>query len=380
MTAKLFEPITIQGVTARNRVVVSPMCQYQSHNGGPVDWHFVHLGRYAVGGAGIIFYEETAIEERGRKTTHCAGIYRDDHIPQFRRLADLMRGLGAVPAMQLGHAGGKASMTSPMEGKMPLTGPQAWQAIAPSATPAESHLPAPRAMDRDDIRAVIDNWVVAAERTLDAGFDILEIHGAHGYLIHQFLSPVTNVRNDSYGGDLQGRIRFALEVTEAVRRVWPRDKPLFFRISAVDGEGGMWSLEDTVELSRQLQDRGIDLIDCSSGGLKGLTSSGPVPRVPGYHVPYARRVKQATGILTMAPGMVTDARQAEDLLQGGDVDLIAIAREFTYFADWPIHAARELGEPGYFDILPPAIARPLKIRERAREMAINQPGAEIPVR
>lgn len=379
MTAKLFEPITIKGVTARNRVVVSPMCQYQSQEGGPTDWHFVHMGRYAVGGAGIIFYEETAVEDRGRKTHNCAGIYRDDHVPRFRRLADLVRSLGAVPAMQLGHSGGKASAKGPLENRVSLTGSDAWRSISASNIPTTPNLPAPRAMDHDDIKEVVKNWGIATQRTIDAGFDILEIHGAHGYLIQQFLSPVTNNRNDAYGGDIEGRMRFGLEVTEEVRRVWPADKPLFFRVSAVDGEGGLWSLEDTVTLARALKERGVDLIDCSSGGVRGASSTGPVPRVPGYHVPYAARVKEATGMMTMAPGLITEPQQAEDLLQSGVVDMVAMARELMYNADWPAHAAKELGVPDYLELFPAEYTLRLKQREKSRGMAINQPGAVIPV-
>lgn len=380
MTVKLFEPIAIKSVTARNRIVASPMCQYKSVEGAPIDWHFVHLGRYAVGGAGIVFYEESAVEERGRKTHNCAGIYSDGHIPKFRQLAEFIRGLGAVPAMQLGHSGGKASAKGPLEGRVSLTGSEAWRAISASDIPPTPLQPRPRGLTIEEIREVVGNWGAAAQRTLDAGFDILEIHGAHGYLIHQFLSPVTNNRTDAYGGDIEGRMRFGLEIAEEVRRVWPKDKPLFFRLSAVDGEGGLWSLEDTVAMSLALKERGIDLIDCSSGGIRGPSPMPPVPRIPGYHMPYARRVKEATGLMTMAPGFITEAAQAEDILQGGDVDLIGMARELMYNSDWPVHAAKELGVPDYLDLFPPDIAFRLKERERAKQMATNQPGATIPVR
>jgi 2,4-dienoyl-CoA reductase-like NADH-dependent reductase (Old Yellow Enzyme family) len=369
----LFEPITIKGVTARNRVVVSPMCQYQSREGSPTDWHFVHLGRYAVGGAGIVFYEETAVEERGRKTHHCAGIYRDGHVAEFRRLTDLIRALGAVPAMQLGHSGGKASAKGPLENRESLKGSEAWRAISASTTPPTPNLPPPRAMSHDDIREVVRNWGIATQRTIDAGFDVLEIHGAHGYLIQQFLSPVTNHRNDAYGGDIEGRMRFALEVTEEVRRVWPNDKPLFFRVSSVDGEGGLWSLAETVTLSAALKERGVDLIDCSSGGILGTSAMRPVPRVPGYHIPYAKSVKEKTGIMTMAAGLITEAKQAEDLLQSGVVDLIGMARELMYNSDWPVHAAKELGVANYIEMFPPGFVHRFKGLERARAMEINHP-------
>jgi 2,4-dienoyl-CoA reductase-like NADH-dependent reductase (Old Yellow Enzyme family) len=376
---KLFEPITIKGVTARNRVVVSPMCQYASHEGSPSDWHFVHLGRYAVGGAGIIFYEETAIEDRGRKTHQCAGLYRDEQISEYRRLADFVKGLGAVPAMQLGHAGSKASAKGPLEDREILKGDSAWTPISASNISAVPGLPVPRAMTEADVREVVVNWGAAARRAHEAGFDILEIHGAHGYLIQQFLSPVTNDRTDIYGRDIFGRMRFALEVTREVRRNWPEDKPLFFRVSAVDGEGGIWSLDDTICLSSALKEQGVDVIDCSSGGIRGNGSMGPVPRIPGYHITYAKLVKDATGMLTMAPGFITQAKQAEELLQSGVIDLVGMARELMYNSEWPVHAAKELGVEGSLEFFPPHFTYRLKDRERARGMAINQPGAKIPL-
>lgn len=355
------------------------MCQYASHEGSPSDWHFVHLGRYAVGGAGIIFYEETAIEERGRKTYQCAGLYRDEQISEYRRLADFVKGLGAVPAMQLGHAGSKASAKGPLEDREILKGDSAWTPISASNISAVPGLPVPRAMTEADIREVVANWGAAARRTHEAGFDILEIHGAHGYLIQQFLSPVTNDRTDIYGGDIFGRMRFALEVTREVRRNWPEDKPLFFRVSAVDGEGGIWSLDDTICLSSALKEQGVDVIDCSSGGIRGDGSMGPVPRIPGYHITYAKLVKEATGMLTMAPGFITQAKQAEELLQSGVIDLVGMARELMYNSEWPVHAAKELGVEGFLEFFPPHFTYRLKDRERARGMAINQPGAKIPL-
>jgi 2,4-dienoyl-CoA reductase-like NADH-dependent reductase (Old Yellow Enzyme family) len=381
---QLFQPLTIKSVTARNRVVVSPMCQYKSVEGSPTDWHLVHMGRYAVGGAGIVFYEETAVEDRGRKTHACAGLYRDDQIPEFKRVADLVKSLGSVPAIQLGHAGARGSERGPLFGRAPLasqdpaSGETPWQAISSSAVAVRQGSPVPREMSTADIRAVVQAFADAAVRSLRAGFEIIEIHGAHGYLIQQFLSPLINTRTDGYGGSLGNRMRFALEITEAVRAVWPMDKPLFFRISCVDGEGGLWSFNDSIALAHALRARSVDLVDCSSGGLSGQSGMPPVPRIPAYHVPYARRIKEETGLLTMAPGLITEPAQAEGLLRQGDVDLIGMARELMFNADWPVHAAQKLGVPAYLDLMPPEFTARLKLREDQARMPINQDGARIP--
>ncbi len=382
---KLFEPFTLKSVTARNRIVVSPMCQYQSLHGSPTDWHIVHMGRYAIGGAGIVFYEETAVEDRGRKTHKCAGLYRDDQIAEFRRITNFVKEFGGVPAMQLGHAGARASERGPLFNRVALSdenkaeGGEAWQAISSSAVTPVDGKPLPRAMTQQDINEVVQAFADATVRTLQAGFEILEIHGAHGYLIQQFLSPVINKRNDAYGGDLKGRMRFALEVTEAVRRVWPDDKPLFFRVSSVDGKGGLWTLHDTVALSQELKALGVDLIDCSSGGLTGDSPLRSVPRIPGHHVPYAARVKEETGMLTMAPGLITEPQQAEELLQRGDIDLIAMARELMYSSDWPAHAARALGVSNYLELFPPEFTHRLKLREEHVAMPDNRMATSVPV-
>jgi 2,4-dienoyl-CoA reductase-like NADH-dependent reductase (Old Yellow Enzyme family) len=382
---KLFEPFTLKGVTARNRIVVSPMCQYQSFHGSPTDWHIVHMGRYAIGGAGIVFYEETAVEDRGRKTHKCAGLYRDDQIAEYGRIANFVKEFGGVPAMQLGHSGARASERGPLFNRVALSeenkaeGGDAWQSISSSAVTPIDGKPLPRAMTQNDINDVVQAFADATVRTLQAGFEVLEIHGAHGYLIQQFLSPVINRRNDAYGGDLKGRMRFALEITEAVRAVWPDDKPLFFRVSSVDGKGGLWTLHDTVALTKELKALGVDLIDCSSGGLTGSSSLRSVPRIPGHHVPYAARVKQETGMLTMAPGLITEPQQAEELLQRGDIDLIAMARELMYSSDWPAHAARALGVPNYLELFPPEFTHRLKLREEHVAMPENRTAKTVPV-
>ncbi len=383
-TAKLFSPITLGDVTARNPIVVSPMCQYQSAGGSPTDWHFVHMGRYAVGGAGIVFYEETAVEERGRKTHLCASLHDDSQIAAYRRITELVRSLGSVPAMQLGHSGGRGSERGPLDGRKPLVeadaavGFEAWQTISSSAVRLRPGAPMPREMTVNDIHDVVRAFANAAVRARRAGFDILEIHGAHGYLIQQFLSPVVNRRSDRYGGSVTNRARFALEVTEAVRDVWPAEKPLFFRVSVVDGKGGLWSLDESISLAKDLRACGVDLIDCSSGGLSAGSTMPPVPRTPAYHVPYARRIKAATGMMTMASGRITTAGQAEGLLRRGDVDLIGMARELMYNSDWPAHAARELGVQGYLDLFPAEYRPRLAARDEQSRMPMNQPGARVP--
>jgi len=378
----LFTPIALRGVTARNRIVVSPMCQYHSVDGAPTDWQMVHIGRLAVGGAGIIFGEETAIESRGRKTYACAGIWQESHIPAYRRLTDFIRAQGALPAIQLGHAGRKAACHGAVRDWEPLSesdsadGLAPWQGLAPSAINEPPRCYTPRAMDRDDIKSVLDAWAEATRRAVDAGYDVLEIHGAHGYLIHQFLSPAANHRNDGYGGDLPGRMRFALEVTEVVRAAWPDDRPLLFRVSAVDGKGGRWELDDTIELARALKQRGVDLVDCSSGGIYGDTDLPMVPRTSEFQVTFAARVKHGADIPTIAVGGITDAHQAESILRAGDADLVALAREFLWHADWAAHAAKALGVEDAYAQMPHEYAYRLRQRETQKTMAINQPSEE----
>jgi 2,4-dienoyl-CoA reductase-like NADH-dependent reductase (Old Yellow Enzyme family) len=370
----LFRPLTIRGVTVKNRVVVSPMCQYVSVDGGPTDWHLVHLGKFALGGAGIVFGEETAVERRGRKTHGCAGIYDDRHVAAYRRITDFLKQHKAVPAIQLGHSGRKAGCRPPWEGFAPLgtedahAGRPGWPGLAPSPIPVSEAAPVPQEMDRDDIREVIGAWREAARRAVDAGYEICEVHGAHGYLIHQFLSPITNRRNDAYGGERDGRMRLALEIVEAVRNIWPADKPLFFRVSAVDGKGGHWNLDDTVVLARELKVRGVDVIDCSSGGISGPLTMSVVPRVPGYQVPFAERVRRDAGIPTQAVGLITEPEQAEEILRAGKADLVALARELLLDPNWPVKAAAALGLEDA-PLLPDSYAWWLRRREEIRAVS-----------
>ncbi|MCS0504889.1 NADH:flavin oxidoreductase/NADH oxidase [Ancylobacter mangrovi] len=379
----LFSGCQIRSVRSKNRIVVSPMCQYMSVDGGPVDWHLVHLGRFAIGGAGIIFCEETAIEPDGRKSHHCAGIYTDEHVAAYRRITDFLHSLGAVPAIQLGHAGRKGSVGGAMAGWPPLTAADAthgeppWQTISSSPVAAGPNFPPPIALDETGIRSTLEAWSQAARRSLEAGFDICEIHAAHGYLIHQFLSPLANRRTDAYGGSREGRMRYAFEVVEAVRKEWPADKPLFFRCASVDGRGGAWGIEDTVILAKGLAERGVDVLDCTSGGMGGTSDMAPSPRVPGHQVAYADIVRREAGIHTMAVGLITTPSQAEDILRSGAADLVAMARELMYNADWPAHAARELGVPDYLSVFPPAYS--FRLRRRNEYNDLYPPGSETVV-
>ncbi|HTD91283.1 MAG TPA: NADH:flavin oxidoreductase/NADH oxidase [Burkholderiales bacterium] len=371
----LFTPMTLGNITLRNRVVVSPMCQYASEsNGGPNDYHLVHLGQFAMGGAGLVFCEETAVEDRGRKSYHCAGIYHDKHLAQYRRINDFIRQHGAVPAIQLGHGGRKGSGRPPWDGYRQLTpddalhGEAPWQTISSSEIPTTAKDPAPHSLTLAEIREVIAHWREAALRAAEAGYDVVEIHAAHGYLIHQFLSPLVNQRNDGYGGDLKGRMRFCMEIIEAIRNVWPKEKPVFLRISAVDGSGDAWTLDDTVALALEAKARNIAVFTPSSGGIGGAGTGTLVPRRPGYHVPFSTRVRKDAAIKTIAVGLITEAQQAEQILQNGSADLIALAREFLWNPYWTVHAARELGVANYHDLLPRTYAWWLKRRDEIREV------------
>lgn len=371
----LFTPLTLGDITLRNRVVVSPMCQYHSErDSGPNDYHLVHLGQFAMGGAGLIFCEETAVEERGRKSYHCAGIYDDKHLAQYRRINDFLREQGALPAIQLGHGGRKGSGRPPWEGYRQLTpddalrGEPMWQTVSSSDIPASPHDPAPHSLTVAEIGDVVAHWREAAQRSAEAGYDVVEIHAAHGYLIHQFLSPLVNRREDAYGGDLDGRMRLCMDIIEAVRAVWPKGKPVFLRLSAVDGSGPAWTLEDTIAVSHAAKARGVEVVTPSSGGIGGAGSATLVPRTPGYHVPFSTRVRDAVAIKTIAVGFITEAQQAEQILQDGGADLIGIAREFLWDPYWTVHAARELGVANYFDLLPRTYGWWLKRRDEIREV------------
>ena len=358
-TPHLFQPLTLRSITTRNRVVISPMCQYSAHEGHMDDWHLVNLGRFATGGAGIVFTEASAVQKSGRITHGCPGLWCDSQIAGHARIAQFALRNGAIPAIQLAHAGRKSGMQRPWFGNGPLNdadtarGDMPWTAVGPSAIPVAEGWPMPHALTHDDIATLVADFVSAAQRALLAGYKIAEVHGAHGYLIHSFLSPLSNKRIDEYGGDLVGRMRLALEVTHAVRAVWPDDLPLFFRTSAVDGTQEGWSLDDTVVLASALKRIGVDVMDCSSSGIAGSATAGaPSKRQPSFQVPYAERVRKEAQMTTMAVGLITHAQQAEDILAEGRADLIAIGREALVNPMWALHAARDLGHDMTFDTWP----------------------------
>lgn len=380
----LFSPLELRGTRLKNRIMSSPMCQYLSVDGHPQDWHHAHLGRLAIGGAGLVFHEETAVEARGRKTYDCAGIWSDDHIPSYRRLTALVRQCGAVPAIQLGHAGAKASSHGAMRDWAALRPEDAaqglapWDAVSPSGIATGRNRPAPVELSTGEIADIVDAWAAAARRADAAGFDVVEIHGAHGYLIHQFLSPLTNRRGDRYGGARSNRMRLALEIVEAVRAAWPRERPVFFRVSALDGKGGLWDLDDTVALAAELGRLGIDAVDCSSGGLSGPSAMPLVPRVPGYHLPYARAVREGAGIATVAVGLITQPEQAEAALRDGDADIVAMARTLMQEGDWPVRAGRALNIADPYGQMPESYAFRLRRRDEIAALPVNAPGTAIP--
>lgn len=337
----LFSPLTIRAVTFRNRIAVSPMCEYSSDDGFANDWHFVHLGSRAVGGAGLVMTEAAAVEPRGRISPADLGIWKDAHVEMFARITRFVRQQGAVPGIQLAHAGRKASTRVPWEGGAVIPESEGgWQAAAPSPIPFRPGEPVPAELSQTEIRSIIDAFVAAARRAATAGFQVVEIHGAHGYLINEFLSPLSNRRTDEYGGSFENRARFALQVAEAVRRAWPDSLPLYMRISAIDWVEDGWQIEDSVELARRLGPLGVDLVDCSSGGLAAHAKVRPAP---GYQVPFAERIRRETGILTGAVGLITEPRQADGIIRNGQADVVLLAREFLRDPYWPLHAAKELG-------------------------------------
>lgn len=338
----LFDPLTLRGVTLRNRVGVAPMCQYRAVDGVPDDWHLVHLTSRAVGGNGLVIAEATAVEPEGRISPGCTGLWNDEQTEAFARIASLIREHGAVPAIQLGHAGRKASTRVPWEGGGPIPLEEGgWTTVAPSPAPFADGFPVPHELTTEEIARLVDSFRAAAERALAAGFQMIELHGAHGYLMHSFHSPISNQRTDAYGGDLAGRTRFTREVARATREVWPDELPLAVRLSASDWIDGGWTIDDSVELSRALREDGVDLIDCSSGG----TAPGvDIPVEPGYQVPFAERIRNDVEVATAAVGLITEPDQAQAIVAEGRADLVLMARESLRDPYWVRRAAIELGE------------------------------------
>jgi 2,4-dienoyl-CoA reductase-like NADH-dependent reductase (Old Yellow Enzyme family) len=338
--AHLFEPLPLGDVTARNRIMISPMCQYCAQGGIPSEWHFVHLASRAVGGAGIVMTEATAVEPRGCITPFDVGLWNDKQERAFSRIATFVRDQGAIAGIQLAHAGRKASHSRPWEGRTPLRPEQGgWEVVGPSPIPWDSADLTPRALSVEEISLLIGKFRDAAKRALAAGFQLLEIHGAHGYLFHSFLSPLTNMRRDGYGGDFNGRARLLLETVKAIREVWPTRLPLFVRLSATDYLEGGWTMGETVHLAGLLRAGGVDAIDCSSGGL------GPCEEIrvyPGYQVPFAETVRRESGVKTVAVGLIRDPALAEEIVANHRADLVAVGRMSLWDPYWPIHAEKML--------------------------------------
>jgi len=344
MTAPLFSPFQLRSIEFRNRIGVSPMCQYFSDDGFANDWHLVHLGSRAQGGAGLVSTEATAVLPGGRISPADLGIWKDEHIPNLRRIAEFIHTQGSRAGTQLAHAGRKGSTASPFEPRPTTVAPSegGWQPVAPSAVAFAPDYPLPAALDPSGIKAVVEGFRHAARRALEAGFDFVEIHAAHGYLLHEFLSPLSNIRTDAYGGSFDNRIRIVLETVDAVRAVWPERLPLFVRISATDWAEGGWNPDESVELAKRLREHGVDLVDASSGG---LVPNAKIPAAPGFQVQFAARIRRETGIATAAVGLITEPAQANAIVSEGEADFVFLARAMLRDPYWPLHAAATLGEP-----------------------------------
>lgn len=342
--AHLFEPLTIREVTFRNRIAVSPMCQYSAEDGFARDWHLVHLGSRAVGGAGLVMVEATAVEPAGRISPQDLGLWSDAHVEPLARIARFLAEQGAVPGIQLAHAGRKASSPRPWDTHLPRplsSEDQGWSPIyGPTPLAFDGSSQVPLALDENGIKALVRSFAAATERALRAGYRVVEIHAAHGYLLHEFLSPLANQREDAYGGAFENRIRLLLEVVTAVRERWPEGLPLFVRLSATDWVEGGWDLEQSVELARRLGPLGVDLLDASSGG---MVPDARIPVGPGYQVPFAARIRAEAGIPTAAVGMITEAHQADAIVRSGQADMVLLGRELLRDPYWPLHAAHALG-------------------------------------
>ena len=342
--SKLFSPLTIKGYTLKNRIVVSPMCEYSSvHDGFANDWHLVHLGSRAVGGAALVIQEATAVSAEGRITAQDLGIYKDEHVEKLQQITGFITSQNALPGIQLAHAGRKASHLAPWQGGGQIHESEngGWQAVAPSAIAFSDKETAPLTLDKKGIEKIIHDFKTAAIRALKAGYKVIEIHAAHGYLIHEFLSPLSNHRTDEYGGSFENRVRILLEIVEQIQDALANNYPLFVRISSTDYVEGGWDIDQSAQLSALLKNKGVDLIDCSSGG---NVLNVRIPLGPGYQVAFADRIKKETGILTGAVGLITSAQQAEEILTNEQADIILLAREFLRDPYFPLHAAHTLKE------------------------------------
>ncbi|HXI83210.1 MAG TPA: NADH:flavin oxidoreductase/NADH oxidase [Verrucomicrobiae bacterium] len=339
----LFEPFTLRGLTLKHRIVVSPMCMYSSRDGFANDWHLVHLGSRACGGAALVFTEATSVEAEGRISPDDLGLWKDEHIEFLRRITTFIKSQSSAPGIQLAHAGRKASTLSPQEGKRGIVSKEngGWMPLAPSPIPFNPGDPSPEELTVEGIQRIVRKFREAAARALAAGFEVVEMHSAHGYLLNEFLSPLANHRKDAYGGSFDNRTRIVREVTAAVREVWPESKPLFLRISATDWkEPEGWTIEQSVELAKMVRGLGVDLIDCSSGG---LVPDAKIPAAPGYQIPFAERIRREAGIATGAVGLITTTAQADEIIRAGKADLVLMARGFLRDPYFPLRAAAELG-------------------------------------
>jgi 2,4-dienoyl-CoA reductase-like NADH-dependent reductase (Old Yellow Enzyme family) len=378
MSHPLFTPFQLRSVTFPNRIGVSPMCQYSSHDGFATDWHLVHLGARAQGGAGLVTLEASAVAPEGRISSADLGIWKNDHIPALQRIARFLHSQGARAGIQLAHAGRKASMTPPFHGERLLTPEEgAWTPVAPSALAFAPTYAVPKALDHSEIASITAAFAQGAHRALSAGFDLVEIHAAHGYLLHEFLSPLSNQRTDAYGGSFENRARLLLEVTDAVRGAWPSHLPLSVRISATDWTDGGWTIDDSVALARLLRVRDVDIVDVSSGGNVPRVQ---IPVAPGYQVPFAARIRAEAGLPTAAVGMITEPTQANTIIQSGQADMVFLAREFLRDPYWPVHAAAALSEPASW---PEQYLRAAPLRSQPRtpfhRPEAKQPAEEIQV-
>jgi 2,4-dienoyl-CoA reductase-like NADH-dependent reductase (Old Yellow Enzyme family) len=340
----LFDELKLRGVTLRNRIAVSPMCQYSSHDGLANDWHFVHLASRAVGGAGLVFTEATAVTAESRISPQDMGLWNDAQVEPLARIVRFIDAQGAVAGLQLAHAGRKSSTLRPWDGNGTASeSAGGWkEVVAPSVVPFKDDYPTPRALGETEIPGIVEAFAASARRALAAGYRVIEIHAAHGYLLHEFLSPLSNRRTDRYGGSFENRTRLVREVVDAVRRAWPEGLPLFVRVSTTDWTDGGWDVPQTVELARTLKERGVDLVDCSSGG---NVAGVKIPLGPGYQTPFAERIRREAGIATGTVGLITNSVQADHVIRSGQADLVLLAREMLRDPYWPMRAARELEQP-----------------------------------
>ncbi|MEM7465499.1 MAG: NADH:flavin oxidoreductase/NADH oxidase [Pseudomonadota bacterium] len=369
--AELFDQFRVRDIVIPNRICVSPMSQYAATHGYANDWHFSHLSRFALGGCGLIFTEATAIQKDARRTHGDLGLWTDGQIARLRGIAEFIRAQGAVPGVQLAHAGRKASERRPWHGETPvdeedikIRNEYPWQGVGPTVEPYADGWPAPKEMTEDDIEEVIGEFGSAAKRADMAEFDVIEVYAAHGFLLHQFYSPLSNTRTDKWGGDFAGRIRLPLEVASSIRKYWPEEKPLFFRISATDWVSGGWDVKDSVKLAKALKERGVDLIDCSSGGIGGESPAPKFPLAPAFQADLASVVRWGADISTMSVGLIWDAKLANELIESGKADMVALARELLSNPNWALHAAAELNVDDKFSMWKPEFGWWLNKRDR----------------